>query len=188
VWFSMKPKKDYSNAMRVNLNFPFDYCVCCQSPLKRIYTSGRKHIISLNGIFRVVYVVVTCMNDSCNLHNIPIRAPPLSPRHHQYGFDVILRVGWLRFNRNFTLDMIRGDLEKFGINVTRWGVRKIADTYKKLVSHRPSKKSIQKMKKKEIILSIIPYKITEEDDNQKVAGGGGGGRFLWEDFSFFMIV
>nr|MDO8077890.1 hypothetical protein [Candidatus Freyarchaeota archaeon] len=162
----MKFRKNYSSAVRVNIRSPLDFCVNCESDLKTLYTTGRKHVISLNGLIRVTYSVKTCVNKSCELYNIPVKGPPLSPKYCQYGFDVVFRVGWLRFHRKETLGTIYEDLKQFGIKTTRWEIRKLADIYQKLIGHEVRGTELQKPGERNVILSVTSYKPIREEGRE----------------------
>jgi len=102
----------------------------------------------------VVYHVAVCKNESCPLREVPIKGPLVNLKHRQYGFDVIARVGWLRFQKEQTLEQIREYLRGYGIVVSKSVVRELSNLYMILISTRPEGEELALMRKRGVVLAI----------------------------------
>ena len=115
----MKTAKDYSRAKQLCFSPEINLCPHCHQQLKRSHIAWEKHLLTLNGTFRVTSYAYRCTNKTCpkpqNLYR-SAEAEMLSLKFYQFSLDVIAKIGRLYFKEHQTIDQITQTLKKLCIS------------------------------------------------------------------------
>ena len=107
------PREIYSGKPIV-YSFELNVCPECQGPLKVAYTSGRKAVQTLAGVWTIAHQPRYCPDSDCA--RFDIRCPSaqwqqIAPRYCTYGYDVIAYIGWSRQTHSQRFEAIHQGLQ-----------------------------------------------------------------------------
>lgn len=81
---------------------------------------NRRTVVTLTGAVRLRLKVGRCPNPACGRHGVPYRPEAegaLVRRQHEFGLDVIARIGALRYRARKSVPEIRGALRERGVAI-----------------------------------------------------------------------
>lgn len=111
----MPPKVDGSRATRHFFAFQNRTCPGCGKAQRYKYKSSGRHFFHLSGLQYVDAQIVYCDNGRCALRFKPMHPPEelaRAPLRKGYGFDVIARIGQMRYSNSLTRLEIKSRLGK----------------------------------------------------------------------------
>jgi len=132
--------RDYSGAVSLTFRPEIPSCTSCGSPLRRSHNAWRKYILAMNGTYRVTNYAFKCSNPRCEHRNVVYKsgeAEFMTPKYRNFGLDVIVEIGYLRFREKRTIDEIRLALARRGVEISRTEVYVLIEVYLELVHSRP---------------------------------------------------
>jgi len=113
-------------------------CPDCGRPMRADY-ANRRTVTTLAGVTRLTLTVRRCRQAGCPAFKRPYR-PEAEGRfalpHHEFGLDVIARVGRLRHADHRSVPEIHADLAGRGLSVSERTVTNLLDRYDELVAVR----------------------------------------------------
>lgn len=136
----MKVARDYSGAVSLTFGPEIFSCAYCESPLRRSHNAWRKYVITMNGTYKVTSYAFRCSNPRCEHRNVVYKsgeAEFMAPKYRNFGLDVIVEIGYLRFREKRTIDEIQLVLVKRGVDISRTEVYVLIEVYLELVHSRP---------------------------------------------------
>ena len=111
-------------------------CPLCGLHMRADYTNHRT-ITTLIGITRLDLTIRRCRNADCSAHKKPFR-PEAEGRfalpHHEFGLDVIVLVGRLRYGEHRSVPEIRTRLVGRGLAISERTVTNLLDRYDELLA------------------------------------------------------
>jgi hypothetical protein len=111
-------------------------CPHCGKHMRADYTN-RRTITTLTGITRLDLTIRRCRNADCSAHKKPFR-PEAEGRfalpHHEFGLDVIVLVGRLRYGEHRSVPEIRTSLVGRGLLIAERTVTNLLDRYDELLA------------------------------------------------------
>jgi hypothetical protein len=111
-------------------------CPACGRRMRAAYTN-RRTLATLAGVTRLNLGIRRCRNPACQAHLRPYR-PEAEGRyalpHHEFGLDVIARVGALRYAEHRSIPEIHQDLRGRGLVVSERTVTNLLDRYDELLA------------------------------------------------------
>jgi len=132
--------RDYSGAASLTFRPEISSCLYCGSPLRRSHNAWRKHIITLNGTYKVTNYAFRCSNPECKHKDVVHRSTEaefLAPKFRNFGLDVIVEIGYLRFREKRTIGEIRLALANKGVEISESEVYVLMEVYLELARARP---------------------------------------------------
>jgi len=111
-------------------------CPHCGSHMRADYTN-RRTLTTLDGVTRLNLTIRRCHHRPCGAFRRPYR-PEAEGRfalpHHEFGFDVIARVGRLRYAEHRSVPEIRTHLVGRGLAISERTVLNLLDRYDELLA------------------------------------------------------
>jgi hypothetical protein len=111
-------------------------CLDCGRHLRADYTN-RRTLTTLDGVTRLNLTIRRCHNEQCPRVRKPYR-PEAEGRfalpRHEFAFDVIARVGQLRYREHCSIPEIRTHLIGLGVRVAERTVLNLLDRYDELLA------------------------------------------------------
>jgi hypothetical protein len=111
-------------------------CLDCGCPLRADYTN-RRTLTTLAGVTRLNLTVRRCRSEHCPQLRKPYR-PEAEGRfalpRHEFGFDVLARVGQLRYREHRSIPEIHAHLTARGLTVAERTVLNLLDRYDELLT------------------------------------------------------
>lgn len=111
-------------------------CLDCGRPLRADYIN-RRTLTTLDGVTRLNLTIRRCHNADCVAHKKPFR-PEAEGRfalpRHEFGFDVIARVGQLRYREHRSVPEICTHLIGRGVRVAERTVLNLLNRYDELLA------------------------------------------------------
>lgn len=111
-------------------------CPQCGKHMRADYTNHRT-IATLTGVTRLALTIRRCRNADCSAHKKPFR-PEAEGRfalpHHQFGLDVIVLVGRLRYAEHRSVPEIQTHLVGRGLSIAERTVTNLLDRYDELLA------------------------------------------------------
>lgn len=111
----MRTKKSYPQESKQIFRPELEYCLECQSRLRRWSTISQRTIITLKGVVRLLHCGYRCPDPTCAGHQRLYRstaADSLALPGFTFGLDVVLFVGQLRLAEHQTVDEIHHRLQQ----------------------------------------------------------------------------
>lgn len=113
-------------------------CPDCGRPMRADY-ANRRAVTTLAGLTRLTLTIRRCPNGDCPAYHRPYR-PEAEGRvalpRHEFGLDVVARVGALRYAEHRSVPEIHKDLTGRGLSVSERTVTNLLDRYDELVAAR----------------------------------------------------
>jgi len=113
------------------------HCPHCRSKLRRTHTAWHKNIACLDGVIEAWSMAYGCPNESCEYCGVTYKsaeAEGLSMKHTSYGFDVLCRVGELRFKYHMTRAEIAEELTRIGVPTSERYAQSLYERYQALLT------------------------------------------------------
>jgi MULE transposase-like protein len=111
-------------------------CPRCGEHMRADYTN-RRTITTLAGVTRLNLTIRRCRNSNCAAHKKPYR-PEAEGRfalpHHEFGLDVVARVGRLRYAEHRSVPEIRAHLVGCGLLIAERTLTNLLDRYDELLA------------------------------------------------------
>jgi hypothetical protein len=111
-------------------------CPECQQPLWAAYTN-RRTVVTLEEVLGLVIQVRRCRNPGCPRLGRPMR-PEAEGRivlpDHEFGLDLIARIGALRYTQHRSIPEIHRDLSDRGVDICPRSVTNLLDRYDELLA------------------------------------------------------
>ena len=111
-------------------------CPGCARPLWAAYKSHRT-LATLDGLVRFAIQVRRCRNAECPRHNVSLRSEReggLALPQHEFGLDVIAKIGALRHTRHRSVPEIHAELVRRGVAICVRSVTCLLDRYDELLA------------------------------------------------------
>lgn len=105
--------KDFTNPALVHLTYDHRVCPACGEELRYGYCTSGRGIRLLDGHYRVTSQTTYCRNGSCPLVYKVLHPPgewEMAAPHQGFGFDVMAKIGQLRYGEHLTVEQIVGRL------------------------------------------------------------------------------
>lgn len=137
----MRIARDYLVAASLTFRPEISSCLYCRSSLRRSRNAWRKYIITLNGAHKVTNYAFKCSNPECERRDMVYRSTEaefMAPKYRNFGLDVIVEIGYLRFCEKRTIGEIRRALASRGVEISQSEVYVLMEVYLELVRARPS--------------------------------------------------
>jgi hypothetical protein len=113
-------------------------CPDCGRPMRADY-ANRRTVATLAGLTRLTLTIRRCPNRDCRAYQRPYR-PEAEGRYalprHEFGLDVLARVGRLRHAEYRSVPEIHRDLSGRGLGIAERTVTNLLDRYDELVAVR----------------------------------------------------
>jgi len=113
-------------------------CPDCDRPMRADY-ANRRTVTTLAGLTRLTLTIRRCPNPDCSAYRRPYR-PETEGRYarprHEFGLDVLARVGRLRHAEYRSVPEIHRDLVGRGLGIAERTVTNLLDRYDELVAVR----------------------------------------------------
>jgi hypothetical protein len=109
-------------------------CPACGRPMWADYTNYRT-LTTLDGVTRLALLIRRCPNAACPRHRRPYRPEAegrLALPHHEFGLDVVARVGALRHAHHRSVPEIHQELTHRGVALAERTVTNLLDRYDEL--------------------------------------------------------
>lgn len=111
-------------------------CPHCGSYMRADYTNSRT-LTTLTGVARLRLTIRRCRNARCAAARRPYR-PEAEGRfalpHHEFGLDVIARIGRLRYREHRSIPEIHHALRQAGVGIAERTVTNLLDRYDELLA------------------------------------------------------
>jgi len=94
----------------------------------------------MNGVYRVTSYAFRCSDPRCEHRDVVYRSTEaefMAPKYRNFGLDVIVEIGYLRFHERRTIDEIWSALAGKGVGVSRSEIYVLIEVYLELVQSRP---------------------------------------------------
>jgi transposase-like protein len=111
-------------------------CPACGNKMWTDYTN-RRTIATLDGLTRLHLAIRRCHQQTCDAFLRPYRPEAegrLALPHHEFGLDVIARIGQLRYAEHRSVPEIRTSLQGRGLVVAERTVTNLLDRYDELLA------------------------------------------------------
>ncbi len=113
-------------------------CSACGGSLWHLYQRQRT-VTTLDDVCRLILTVVRCHNPACPRYHRPYRPEEegaWSLPHHEFGLDVIARIGRLRYRDHRTVPEIHQALVAQGVAIAQRTVSDLLARYEELLAVR----------------------------------------------------
>jgi len=133
-------------------------CPLCGKRLVKKYNMNPRHVITLNGEYRVLERVLRCSNRKCPGYSMSFRSEKLQSSvisKKIFGLDVIVHIGELRYKEHKSYEEIREALEGRNIKISMGELTNLTRTFEALIKGWHSER-IQEIREKlgSYVLSI----------------------------------
>ena len=111
-------------------------CPCCDHRMWFAYEDRRK-VTTLEEVIGLTLQVRRCVNGACARYHVAYRPEAeggLALPHHEFGLDVIARIGTLRYRAHRSVAEIHRELQKQGVVIAARTVEHLLARYEELVS------------------------------------------------------
>jgi Transposase, Mutator family len=111
-------------------------CPSCQQPM-RIRYENRRTLVTLSGAVRLRLKIRRCEQVGCARHHTPYRPEAegaIALPQHEFGLDVIARVGGLRHREHRSVPEIHAALRGRGVAIAERSVTNLLDRYDELLA------------------------------------------------------
>ena len=112
---------------------------CCPGCGRRMWSDydNRRTVVTLSGAVRLRLKVRRCPNPACGRHGVPYRPEAegaIVLPQHEFGLDVIARIGALRYRAHKSVPEIRHALQERGVAIAERTVTNLLDRYDELLA------------------------------------------------------
>jgi hypothetical protein len=111
-------------------------CIACGRRTWADYTN-RRAVVTLHGLLGLTLRIRRCHNAQCERHLVPCR-PEVEGFHalpgHEFGLDVIARIGTLRYAEHRAIPEIHRHLVDCGLQIAERTVTNLLDRYDELLA------------------------------------------------------
>jgi hypothetical protein len=134
-------------------------CVNCGERLWVAYHAQRT-LMTFRGLVRLRLVVRRCRNAQCPLYHVPYRAEEEGAwalPHGEFGLDIILVIGQLRYGEHRSIPEIHQRLQQRGVQIAQRTVSDLLERYEELVAlHLADEERVQQRLKEQgqVIVAI----------------------------------
>jgi hypothetical protein len=111
-------------------------CPQCQRTLRASYTN-RRTVVTLGGPVRLAVQVRRCPHSDCSRFRRPLRSEAegrIALPEHEFGLDLIARVGSLRYTQHRSVPEIHRELTGRGVVICPRSVANLLDRYDELLA------------------------------------------------------
>src|SRR5713226_7952033 len=111
-------------------------CVSCGKRLWVAYHAQRT-LMTFRGLVRLRLVVRRCRNQECDLYHLPYRAEEEGAwalPHGEFGLDIIIVIGQLRYGEHRSIPEIHQRLVQQGVSIAQRTVTDLLERYEELVA------------------------------------------------------
>lgn len=144
-------------------------CALCGGSLWNVYQNQRT-VTTLNHVCRLTLTVVRCHNPQCPRYHQPYRPEEEGAwalPHHEFGLDVIARIGTLRFREHRSVPEIHRVLRAEHVAIAERTVTQLLARYEELVALRLADATRLKERltqQKQVILAIDGLQPHQDQD------------------------
>ncbi len=113
-------------------------CSACGGRLWHLYHRQRT-VTTLDAVCRLTLTIVRCPNPQCPRYHLPYRPEEEGAwtlPHHEFGFDVIARIGTLRYRDHRTVPEIHQALRDHGVAIAQRTISDLLARYEELLAVR----------------------------------------------------
>ena len=111
-------------------------CVSCGKRLWVAYHAQRT-LMTFRGLVRLRLVVRRCRNQECDLYHLPYRAEEEGAwalPHGEFGLDIIIVIGQLRYGEHRSIPEIHQRLVQQGVSIAQRTVTDLLERYEELIA------------------------------------------------------